>query len=152
MPASCSLCEALSADDGQVIFENALWQVRPIEPPAGVPGWILLVTRRHVASGAQLNEREQRSYGPTWCHLQRVLLEVTGAQRIYTATLGELTPHFHCHLVPRFERMPSDALGFAVFDLQRAAKAGELVVDPADVAKLSAQLALALKGDPPPAP
>jgi diadenosine tetraphosphate (Ap4A) HIT family hydrolase len=150
--ASCGVCNKLASTWTEPLFENELWHVRPIDPPAGVPGWMMLVARRHVPGPAQFNAREAASFGPTWCHLQRVLLEITGALRIYTAALGESSPHFHGHLIPRYERMPKEAIGWSVFDLERAAKAGEVVVDPADVAQFNSAFRAALVVAPPPAP
>lgn len=149
MQESCGVCQKLAKAETAAVFENALWVVRPIDAPAGVPGWMVMAARRHVAGPAQFDAQEVTSFGPTWCHLQRVLLEVTGALRIYTAAMGESSPHFHGHLVPRFERMPKDAKGWSVFDLERAAKAGEVVVDPADVARYTAAFAAALRNNPP---
>lgn len=71
---------------------------------------------------------------------------MTGALRIYTAALGELHPHFHAHMVPRTASMPKDARGWSVFDLQRAAAAGEVGADPAEVARICAAYAEALRG------
>ncbi|HVY30238.1 MAG TPA: hypothetical protein VHB79_26960 [Polyangiaceae bacterium] len=149
--AGCGVCKKLSSTWTEPVFENELWHIRPIDAPAGVPGWMMMVARRHVPGPAQFSPREAASFGPTWCHLQRVLLEVTGALRIYTAALGESSPHFHGHLIPRYERMPKDANGWSVFDLERAAKAGEVVVDPADVADLTNRFRAALAIAPPPA-
>jgi len=150
--AGCGICKKLDGSGSEPIFENELWHVRPIDPPAGVPGWMMLVARRHVAGPAQFDPREIASFGPTWCHLQRVLLDVTGALRIYTAALGEASPHFHGHLVPRFAQMPKDAKGWSVFDLQRAAAASEIAVDVAEVERLIEAFGRALRADPPPAP
>jgi diadenosine tetraphosphate (Ap4A) HIT family hydrolase len=105
-----------------------------------------------VPGPAHFDAREVQSFGPTWCHLQKVLLEVTGALRIYTAAMGESSPHFHGHLVPRFEKMPKDAKGWGVFDLERAAKAGEVTNDLAEVARLIDAYRDALRQAPPPAP
>jgi diadenosine tetraphosphate (Ap4A) HIT family hydrolase len=149
--ANCRMCTRLS-NSREPVFENDLWHVRPLDPPGGVPGWMLLVARRHVPGPAQFDAREAQSFGPTWCHLQRVLLEVTGALRIYTAALGESSPHFHGHMVPRFAQMPKEAKGWPVFDLERAAKAGEVYVDPAEVARIRLAFEDALRRDPPPAP
>lgn len=149
--ADCGMCQRL-ARGGAAVFENELWHVRAIDAPAGVPGWMLMVARRHVAGPAQFDAREAASFGPTWCHLQRVLLEVTGALRIYMAALGESARHFHGHLVPRSAQMPRDASGWGVFDLERAAKAGEVIVDPGEVARLTRAYADALRASPPPAP
>lgn len=81
-----------------------------------------------------------------------MLLEVTGALRINTAAMGESSPHFHGHLVPRFESMPKGAKGWGVFDLERAAKAGEIVVDGPQVARFTRAFADALVKSPPPPP
>ena len=150
--ASCSVCTKLQSSSLEPVFENDLWHVRPIDAPSGVPGWMMMVARRHVAGPAQFDPREVSSFGPTWCHLQRVLLEVTGALRIYTAAMGESSPHFHGHLIPRYEQMPKAAKGWPVFDLERAAKAGEVVVDPAEVERLIGAFRSALRAAPPPAP
>jgi diadenosine tetraphosphate (Ap4A) HIT family hydrolase len=149
---SCGVCNKLSSSTLEPVFENELWHVRPIDAPSGVPGWMMLVARRHVAGPAQFDAREVASFGPTWCHLQRVLLEVTGALRIYTAAMGESSPHFHGHLVPRFAQMPKEAKGWGVFDLERAAKAGEIHVDSAEVERLMSAFRGALRSAPPPAP
>ena len=150
--ASCGMCTKLATTTDEPVFENELWHVRPISAPSGAPGWMMLVARRHVPGPAQFDAREVASFGPTWCHLQRVLLEVTGALRIYTAAMGESSPHFHGHLVPRFAQMPKDAKGWSVFDLERAAKAGEVQVDAAEVARIRLAFEDALRRDPPPAP
>jgi diadenosine tetraphosphate (Ap4A) HIT family hydrolase len=148
--AACGVCKQLrdEASRGRVLFENELWHVRATGTPTPVPGWVMLLTRRHVAGPAQFDEREARSFGPTLSHLQRVLLEVTGALRIYTAAMGESSPHFHAHSVPRYAAMPKDAKAWAVFDLQRAATAGEIEVNEAEALRVSAALALALQSSP----
>ncbi|HEY6077582.1 MAG TPA: hypothetical protein VIW29_02190 [Polyangiaceae bacterium] len=146
---SCRMCSKLVDSPDAVVFENDLWHVRPIGAPSGVPGWMMMVARRHVAGPAQFDAREIESFGPTWCHLQRVLLEVTGALRIYTAAMGESSPHFHGHLVPRYATMPKDAKGWAVFDLERAAKAGEVTHDPLELERVTKAYAEALRKNPP---
>ncbi len=122
--------------------------MRAIDPPCAVPGWIMLVSRRHLPGPALFDDGETQSFGPSFRHLQRVLLQVTGALRIYSAALGESSPHFHCHLVPRYARMPNDAKGWAVFDLLRASAAGEVPVDGAEVDRVNAALRAALSTAP----
>jgi diadenosine tetraphosphate (Ap4A) HIT family hydrolase len=149
--AGCPLCASLTGPGAaRPLFENDLWHLRPIAAPAGVPGWMLLVSRRHVAGPAFFDDREAASLGPTLRHLQRVLLEVTGALRIYMAAMGESAPHFHCHLVPRYASMPREAKAWAVFDLQRAAAAGEIGVDAAEVERVAQAYERALRASPPP--
>jgi diadenosine tetraphosphate (Ap4A) HIT family hydrolase len=148
----CSVCATLTGPGAaRPLFENELWHVRTISAPAGVPGWMLLVSRRHLAGPAFFDEREAASFGLTLRHLQSTLLEVTGALRIYMAAMGESAPHFHCHLVPRYASMPKDAKAWGVFDLQRAAAAGEIPVDAAEVERVAAAYERALRESPPPA-
>jgi len=148
----CGVCGKLRAGSSTALFENDLWHVRAADAPIGVPGWTMLITRRHVPGPAQFNGREASSFGPTLCHLQRLLLEVTGALRIYTAAMGESSPHFHAHLVPRYQTMPKDAKAWSVFDLQRAAAAGEIDIDPVESARVAAAYGEALRVAPPPSP
>jgi diadenosine tetraphosphate (Ap4A) HIT family hydrolase len=150
--ALCAVCATL-AGPGRLtpVYEDALWHVRPAPSPPGVPGWMMMVSRRHVAGPAHFDDAEARNFGPALRHFERVLEHVTGALRVYTAAMGESSPHFHAHLVPRTATMPKDAKGWGVFDLERAARAGEIAVDDAEVRRVVAAYALALAESPPPA-
>jgi diadenosine tetraphosphate (Ap4A) HIT family hydrolase len=150
--ANCSICGKLHDTETAPVFENDLWHVRPIDAPSGVPGWMMLISRRHLPGPAAFDDREASSFGPTLRHLQRVLLEVTGALRIYNAALGESSLHFHGHMVPRYQHMPNDAKGWAVFDLQRAAAAREISVNEPEIARVTRAYADALSASPPPRP
>ena len=149
----CGVCRKLkNASPDNILFQNELWHVCATDPPTGVPGWMMLITRRHVSGPAAFNDREAASFGPTLRHLQRVLLEVTGALRIYTAAMGESSPHFHGHMVPRYATMPKAAKAWAVFDLQRAAAAHEIDPDELAAARVARAYATALQAAPPPEP
>lgn len=144
---SCGVCRSL--DTSKVLWEDELWHVRHDDAPSGVPGWLMLVAKRHVAGPAHFSEAEAASFGRVLTHCERTLERVTGALRIYTAALGESWPHFHCHMVPRYAAMPNDAKGWSVFDLQRAARAGEIPSDAAAVERVCREFEAALRADPP---
>ncbi len=143
---SCAICATVAS--APALYEDGLWHVRHIEPPWGVAGWMLLIARRHVAGPGYFADDEAAAFGPMLRRCAGALQEVTGALRIYTAALGELHPHFHAHLVPRYAQMPGDARGWGVFDLQRAAGAGEVVVAAAAVERVSAAYAARLRASP----
>ena len=145
-PVACGVCESLA---GPNLYEDDLWCVRHAEP-AGVPGWMLLITKRHVAGPAHFDDREAAVFGVALRHFEHVLEQVTGALRIYTAAMGESHPHFHAHMVPRYATMPRDAKAWSVFDLQRAVGAGEVSVDRAAVARVSEAYRQALAAAPRP--
>jgi diadenosine tetraphosphate (Ap4A) HIT family hydrolase len=146
---SCGVCATL-AGEGRIepVYEDALWHVRPASSPPGVAGWMMLISRRHVAGPAHFNDEEARSFGFALRHFEHVLEQVTGALRVYTAAMGESSPHFHAHMVPRTATMPKDAKAWGVFDLERAARAGEIVVDEAEVRRVNAAYARALAENP----
>ena len=145
---SCGICRANTLPDP--VFANDLWLVRRLPPGIGVPGWLMLNSRRHVPGIAHFNDEEAANLGPALRHFERVLEEVTGALRIYTAAMGESFPHFHAHLVPRYAAMPGDAKAWAVFDLYRATQQGEVPVDEAETARIAAVYGEALRQNPPP--
>ncbi|HSZ82203.1 MAG TPA: hypothetical protein VLA14_07975 [Polyangia bacterium] len=149
----CAVCATLSGPGRlEPLYEDALWHVRPAPSPPGVPGWMMMVSRRHVAGPAHFDDAEARAFGLALRHFERVLEQVTGALRVYTAAMGESSPHFHAHMVPRTQIMPKDAKGWGVFDLERAAKAGEIAVDLEEAGRIAAAYARALAERPPPTP
>jgi len=131
----CKLCASLAT--ATPLWSDSLWQLRPIDPPWGVAGWLMLVSQRHCPGPAHFTAEEERMFGPVLAHCSRALEKATGALRIYTAAMGESHPHFHAHMVPRYATMPRDAKAWSVFDLQRAVGAGEVSVDRAEVARVS---------------
>lgn len=148
--ATCGVCQSLRGPGQEAaLYEDGLWHVRHASP-AGVPGWMLLITQRHVGGPAHFDDREAANFGPALRHFERVLERITGALRIYTAAMGESHPHFHAHMVPRYATMPREAKGWSVFDLQRAVGAGEVAVDARAVAEVSEAYRRALLESPPP--
>ncbi len=148
---TCGVCLSLSGPTPATpIYEDDLWHVRHIDPPCAVPGWMLLITQRHVGGPAHFDDVEARNFGLALRHFEEVLEEVTGALRIYTAAMGESHPHFHAHMVPRYAAMPKEAKAWGVFDLQRAAAAGEVPDQPAEAARIAIAYRDALAKLPPP--
>jgi len=145
---SCGVCRHNAGEDpdgGEVVFENDLWLVR--HRGRGVPGWMVIQSQRHVSGFAFFNEEEARNFGPAFTHLQRALQNLTGALRIYTASLNETYPHFHCHFVPLYDKMPLDAISWKVFELHRNPS---IRPDAEQVARLTSAYREAMRETPPP--
>lgn len=146
----CGVCRMLEGPREQVVYEDELWQVRPIGQPWGVPGWMLMIAREHVAGVAHFDERRAADLGPRLKYLESALEEVTGALRIYTAMLGETYQHFHAHMVPRSAEMPKGAKGWSVFDLERAARDGEIEIRDAEMLRVISEYRVLLSKRPAP--
>lgn len=82
-----------------------------------LPGWLVLVPRRHVTSIAELTDSEAASLGTWQVRLSRALRNVTGCVKTYVVQFAEQEGfgHVHFHVVPRMTDIPDDRRGPAVF-------------------------------------
>jgi diadenosine tetraphosphate (Ap4A) HIT family hydrolase len=147
---SCRQNAGEVAVPGGVVYRDDLWLVRHSPPPYGLAGWMVIQPIRHLASPADFSDEEAAGFGPFLRHCLRVLGQVTGAVKLYTAALGESQPHVHVHLIPRYAVMPRGLKAWGVFDVHRLAAAGEIAVDPDEVARLVGAYRWALAADRPP--
>jgi len=82
-----------------------------------LPGWLVLVPRRHVTAIAELTDDEAAALGTWQVRLSRALHEVTGCVKTYVIQFAEQEGfgHVHFHVVPRMPDIPDDRRGPAVF-------------------------------------
>lgn len=141
---NCKACVSiakLSAEDPNLVWQNDLWVLRHNSKPYAALGWMTLHSRRHTPGVTHFTDAELADFGPTLKKVSQALIDATGALRVYVGSLSEATPHFHAHLVPRYEGGPKgwDAFG----DLERA-RQGLTNVDDAEVSRVIAEVAKAL--------
>jgi diadenosine tetraphosphate (Ap4A) HIT family hydrolase len=161
--------KVFKVDEEAIIWEDSRWLVAHCSP-APLLGWLMFYSQRHVQGPAHFNPDESVNFGLALGHVERKLLEITGALRIYTVAFGESTPHLHAHLIPRYEgKAPGaddeklfEGYAFGIADLARdvmgQARPGSdglkvypfPAVDATEVATIAAQLKQALAEDPPP--
>lgn len=86
-----------------------------------LPGWLVLLPRRHLTSVADLTDAEAADLGSWQVRLSRALHALTGCAKVYVMALGEAEgfSHVHFHLVPRAADFPVELRGPNVFDLLR---------------------------------
>jgi diadenosine tetraphosphate (Ap4A) HIT family hydrolase len=82
-----------------------------------LPGWLVLLPRRHVTSIAELTDAEAATLRLWQVRLSRALRAVTGCAKTYVMQLAEKEgfAHVHFHIVPRMPGQPADRRGPAVF-------------------------------------
>jgi diadenosine tetraphosphate (Ap4A) HIT family hydrolase len=68
-----------------------------------LPGWLVLVPRRHIERLDELTPEEAERLGPLLVELTRALRKVTGCVKTYVALYAEAEgfAHVHFHVVPR---------------------------------------------------
>ncbi len=122
-PASrCSACAEVAGDilaPGGVIVDDGLWYVSHHTGPFTDPGELIVKTRRHCESLAELTPAEAEALGPLLRAGVRALERVVVAERVYAVSFNERIRHVHFLLLPRTADMPS---GHVVSDLYRRAR------------------------------
>ncbi|MDO8390555.1 MAG: HIT family protein [Actinomycetota bacterium] len=120
----CVTCRALA---GEVVLTNAPrldlddhWRVEHVHPVA-IPGWLVLVLRRHARAVHELTDDEALALGTWLPKLCSALHTATGCASEYVAQFaeGDGFQHVHFHLVARMPDWPTDLRGLAVFNALR---------------------------------
>ena len=115
---TCPLCRPISADLVELpprdcVFSNDSWQVVVHKSP--VPGWLLVVLRRHVGTLSDLSPEEAASIGPVLVAGTSALMNVLGCPKTYVMLFVESAPHVHFHLVARPAELPTEFRAAGIF-------------------------------------
>jgi diadenosine tetraphosphate (Ap4A) HIT family hydrolase len=99
---NCAVCRGASADEELQrvqVWENSLWRLT-MGLSAEVPGFSYLEPKRHIASIAELDGAEARSFGEILSFVTSHLRSEVHADVVYVYIFGDGVPHFHVHLAP----------------------------------------------------
>jgi len=95
---------------------------------------LLVVTQRHVARRGDLTEGGGAMIDPAAARLARALIEVCGAESVYSEAIAIHVRHFHLHLLPRYPGTPHAVASHAVDEWEGAQHGG--ADETAEVARL----------------
>ncbi|HTX27736.1 MAG TPA: HIT family protein [Streptosporangiaceae bacterium] len=149
LAAECYTCAREAEGDRAPLRERIasddLWRVGHAFNSA-LPGWLVLVPRRHVTAIAGLTDAEARSLGTWQVRVSRALHQVLGCQKTYAAQFAEAEgfSHVHFHIVPRPPDLPSELRGPRVFRLLGAEDRPP--VSEEQINELAVELAARLRG------
>lgn len=89
------------------IWRTAYWDVVHAYNTS-LPGWLVLVARRHIEAVAEPTEAEAAELGLLQQRVSLLLGEVTGCVKTYIIQFAEAKehPHVHFHVVPRLADQP----------------------------------------------
>lgn len=94
----CELCET---EGGRLVLSNEWLRVVLVDD-AGFPGFARVVWNAHVREMTDLDAEAQHRLLHTVLAVERAQREVLAPAKINLASLGNLTPHLHWHVIPRF--------------------------------------------------
>ncbi len=100
--ADCALC---SNDGGRVLWRGAYWRLVAVDDP-DYPGYVRLVCNRHVTELGWLAKPERDQLFKLVLAIEEHLQQQLRPHKINQASLGNQTPHFHWHIIPRWTDDP----------------------------------------------
>jgi histidine triad (HIT) family protein len=100
--------------------------------------------KRHAPGLADLSDVEAQALGLLVARLSRALKASESAEHVYAFVLGDLVPHLHIHVVPRYPGAPREYWGMHVDEWPEAPRGG-----PEEMAALCARLRASLEGETP---
>lgn len=106
----CELCEG---PGGDLVWTDSRCRVVRVGDP-DYPGFCRVVWREHVKEMTDLALLDQRHFMHIVLAVEQALRQVLDPDKVNLASLGNMTPHLHWHVIPRFRddrHFPNPVLG-----------------------------------------
>lgn len=94
-------CELCDSPGGDLVWQNALCRVVRVNDP-DYPGFCRVILNRHVKEMTDLPESDRQSLMRVVFAVEQALTTLMHPEKINLASLGNLVPHVHWHIIPRF--------------------------------------------------
>ncbi|MEX3622855.1 HIT family protein [Viridibacillus arvi] len=111
MNQDCFICskhkgEILTA--GTTIFEDDYIYVGHIDKGSNPTylGHIMIDLKRHTPEIGDMTADEAKAFGLIMTRVSKALMEVEGAEHVYSMVSGNSVSHLHMHIVPRYPNTP----------------------------------------------
>jgi diadenosine tetraphosphate (Ap4A) HIT family hydrolase len=95
---NCPLCKKINYP---IIWEDNLFRLVLINDQK-FPGYCRLETIEHIKELSDLADRTQVDLIKKIVQIEKVLRELLNPDKINIASLGNMTPHLHWHIIPRY--------------------------------------------------
>jgi diadenosine tetraphosphate (Ap4A) HIT family hydrolase len=97
----CALCRS---PGGEIVWEDGLCRVVRVEgaEAAAFPGYCRVVWRAHVAEMTDLDPGSRRHLMNVVYAVEAALRSLLAPDKINLAALGNMVPHLHWHVIPRW--------------------------------------------------
>ena len=98
----CAFCRDAGGD---VLFNDAFCRVVLVggDEGAAFPGFCRVICNRHVREMSDLDISEQRQMFDIVMATERAVRSIQRPYKLNLASLGNVTPHVHWHVIPRWQ-------------------------------------------------
>jgi len=94
-------CEFCNSPGGAVLWQNDLCRVLRVDEP-DYPGFVRVILKRHAREMGDLAREEREALMAVVFAVEAAVRETMQPDKMNLASLGNMTPHVHWHVVPRF--------------------------------------------------
>lgn len=94
----CILC---TKHGGELVYKNTLFRV-VIPHEVDYPGFVRLIVNSHVKELTDLSEIEANHIFSALLKIERLIRKLYVPDKINLASLGNVVPHLHWHIIPRY--------------------------------------------------
>jgi diadenosine tetraphosphate (Ap4A) HIT family hydrolase len=125
-------CEFCASPGGAILWQNGLCRVVRVDEP-DYPGFCRVILGRHAREMCDLEEAERSGLMAVVFAVEAAVRDTMRPDKMNLASLGNMVPHVHWHVVPRFRddrHFPAPIWAAPVRDRapvpERMARAGEI--------------------------
>jgi diadenosine tetraphosphate (Ap4A) HIT family hydrolase len=98
-------CELCDSEGGALVWRDEHCRVVHVSDP-GYPGYCRAIWNAHVGEMSDLKEKDRDRLMRVVFTVEAALRESLRPDKINLASLGNLTPHLHWHVIARFRSDP----------------------------------------------
>ena len=98
-------CELCSRTGGELLWQDERCRVVHVAEP-GYPGFCRVIWETHVKEMTDLSDADRIHLMEVVFAVESVLRETLQPDKINLASLGNLVPHLHWHVIPRYTDDP----------------------------------------------
>lgn len=139
---TCELCTDVG---GELLWQDEVCRVVRVNDP-DYPGFCRVIWKRHVQEMTDLTVDERQHLMTVTLAVEQAVRQVLSPDKINLASLGNVTPHLHWHVIPRYtddRHFPNPIWGQVQRDGQRD---GRRTLPDEWMQNLQATLAIQLEG------
>lgn len=95
---ACELCEQVG---GELVYQNERCRVVLVNDPDYI-GFCRVIWKNHIREMTDLTDSDRTHFMAIVFVVEDVLRKLLRPEKINLASLGNMTPHLHWHVIPRF--------------------------------------------------
>lgn len=119
----CITCDLIAQRDDSTaplwdcIYRTQFWDIAHCNA-ATIPGWLVLVARRHIEAIDELTHEEALELGVLLHQVSLALKQVVNYTKTYVVQFAEAEGHHHVHfhIIPRMANQPEERRGIKFFE------------------------------------